>query len=170
MNASKGNEFDTSWDEPYRDKLEWDSIYWGSHCVDCYPGSCPMKVHVRDGKVVREEQAGSFNTIEVGVPDFNPMGCQKGACWSQSLYGPDRLLYPLKRAGERGEGKWQRVTWDDALTEGLERCQRDRTGHGEMDRFCRWLRPYQPYAGRVATGARVPLDALRSPVRSWGRT
>ncbi|MDK1023797.1 MAG: molybdopterin-dependent oxidoreductase [Gammaproteobacteria bacterium] len=106
-----------NWRDLYRKKLEWDEVYWGSHCVDCYPGSCPMKVYVKDGVVVREEQAGRFATIEEGVPDFNPMGCQKGACWSQSLYGPDRLLYPLKRAGERGEGKWNRVSWDDALND-----------------------------------------------------
>lgn len=105
------------WQDLYRDKWQWDSVFWGSHCVDCYPGSCPLRVYVRDGVVWREEQAGSFRTIEEGVPDFNPMGCQKGACWSQSLYGPDRLLYPLKRVGERGEGKWQRVSWDDALAD-----------------------------------------------------
>ncbi|MBQ76575.1 MAG: ethylbenzene dehydrogenase [Gammaproteobacteria bacterium] len=105
------------WEDIYRNKWEWDEVYWGSHCVDCYPGSCPMRVYVKDGIVWREEQAGSFDTIEENVPDFNPMGCQKGASWSQSLYGPDRLLYPLKRVGERGEGKWNRVSWDDALTD-----------------------------------------------------
>ncbi len=99
----------------YRKRWEWDAVYWGTHCVDCYPGNCPMRVYVKDGIVWREEQAGTFGTIEPGVPDFNPMGCQKGASWSQSLYGPDRLLYPLKRVGERGEGKWNRVSWDDAL-------------------------------------------------------
>jgi len=67
--------------------------------------------------VWREEQSATLPTIEEGVPDFNPMGCQKGASWSQSLYGPDRVLYPLKRVGERGEGKWNRITWDQALTE-----------------------------------------------------
>ncbi len=67
-----------------------------------------MRVFVRDGIVWREEQAATFDTIEEGVPDFNPMGCQKGAAWSQLLYGPDRLLYPLKRVGERGEGRWNR--------------------------------------------------------------
>jgi|TARA_B100000315_G_scaffold46752_1_gene41542 DMSO reductase family type II enzyme molybdopterin subunit len=103
--------------DQYRDKLQYDEVYWGTHCVDCYPGSCPMKVYVKDGVVVREEQAGPFGTIEPGVPDFNPMGCQKGASWSRSLYGPDRLQYPIKRAGERGEGKWTRVSWDEALTD-----------------------------------------------------
>jgi len=73
------------WGDLYREKLKYDDVYWGTHCVDCYPGSCPMKVYVRDGVVVREEQAGPFGTIEPGVPDFNPMGCQKGTSWSQSL-------------------------------------------------------------------------------------
>jgi DMSO reductase family type II enzyme molybdopterin subunit len=105
------------WRDVYRNRWKWDGVYWGTHCVDCYPGSCPLRVYVRNGQVWREEQAGSFRTIEEGVPDFNPMGCQKGASWSQSLYGPDRLLYPLKRVGERGEGKWNRVSWDEALTD-----------------------------------------------------
>ncbi|KKL19023.1 hypothetical protein LCGC14_2469660, partial [marine sediment metagenome] len=48
---------------------------------------------------------------------MNPMGCQKGAAWSRLLYSPERVLHPLKRAGKRGEGKWQRVSWDQALTE-----------------------------------------------------
>ena len=103
--------------DPYRKKWEWDSVHWGTHCVDCYPGDCPVRVYVKDGKVVREEQSGTIATVEEGVPDFNPMGCQKGASWSQSLYGPDRVDYPLKRAGERGEGKWDRITWDQALSE-----------------------------------------------------
>ncbi|MBK9342583.1 MAG: molybdopterin-dependent oxidoreductase [Dehalococcoidia bacterium] len=102
---------------PYRDRQEWDSVHWGTHCVDCYPGNCPIRVYVKDGKVVREEQSGTIATVEEGVPDFNPMGCQKGASWSKSLYGPDRVQYPLKRAGERGEGKWERISWDQALTE-----------------------------------------------------
>jgi ethylbenzene hydroxylase subunit alpha/complex iron-sulfur molybdoenzyme family reductase subunit alpha len=33
------------------------------------------------------------------------------------MYGEERVKYPLKRTGERGEGKWKRITWDEALTE-----------------------------------------------------
>ncbi len=101
----------------YRQRWRWDSVAWGSHCVDCYPSNCPYRVFVRDGKVVREEQSGTFSTIEPGVPDMNPAGCQKGAMWSQMLYGQERALYPMKRTGPRGSGKWQRVSWDQALTE-----------------------------------------------------
>ncbi len=101
----------------YRDRWKWDKVTWGSHSVDCYPGGCPFRVYVRDGKIVREEQAGAFPLIQKGVPDMNPMGCQKGACWGYIHYGPDRVTQPLKRIGERGEGKFKPVSWDEALTD-----------------------------------------------------
>jgi DMSO reductase family type II enzyme molybdopterin subunit len=85
--------------------------------MGCYPGNCPYRVYVKDGKVLFEEQAGSFPIIEKGVPDMNPAGCQKGCSWGEFLYGEERLLHPLRRAGERGSGKWERITWDEALTE-----------------------------------------------------
>jgi DMSO reductase family type II enzyme molybdopterin subunit len=72
---------------------------------------------VKDGKILREEQAGVFPEIEPGIPDMNPMGCQKGACWSHCHYSPDRVTHPLKRAGKRGEGKFEQVSWDEALTD-----------------------------------------------------
>src|SRR3990172_3263964 len=101
----------------YRQQWRWDRVAWGSHCVDCYPGNCPMRVYLKDGTIWHEEAAGAFPVIEEGVPDMNPMGCQKGVAWSQLLHAKERVLYPLKRAGERGQGKWKRVSWDQALTE-----------------------------------------------------
>ncbi len=100
-----------------RSRWAWDKVGWGTHCVDCYPGNCPFRVYVTDGKVVREEAAATFSVVEDGVPDFNPMGCNKGASWSQQLYQADRVLHPLKRVGERGEGKWEQISWDQALDE-----------------------------------------------------
>jgi len=103
------------WAEAYRNKWTWDKVTWGSHSVDCYPGGCPWRVYTKDGKVIREEQAGTFAPVQAGVPDMNPMGCQKGACWSDLLDAPDRITQPLKRIGERGEGKFKPVSWDEAL-------------------------------------------------------
>jgi DMSO reductase family type II enzyme molybdopterin subunit len=104
-----------AWADRYRDRWKWDKVTWGCHCVDCYPSNCPYRVYVKDGRVVREEQAGSFETIEPGVPDMNPAGCQKGAAWSEMLYGKERVLHPLRRTGERGAGRFERISWDEAL-------------------------------------------------------
>ncbi len=105
------------WADQYRERWTWDDVTFGSHSVDCYPGGCSWRVFTKDGKIVREEQAGLSVPVEPGIPDMNPMGCQKGACWSHCHYSPDRVTKPLKRAGERGEGKWEEVSWDEALTD-----------------------------------------------------
>ena len=103
--------------ERYRDRCRFDKVTWGSHSVDCYPGGCPFHVFVRDGKIVREEQSGTLPVIQQGVPDMNPMGCNKGVCWGNLHYAPDRVTRPMKRVGERGEGKFVPVSWDEALTD-----------------------------------------------------
>jgi DMSO reductase family type II enzyme molybdopterin subunit len=105
------------WEDAYRERWRWDKAVWATHCVDCYPGACPFRVYVKDGRAVAEEQAGTFPVIEKGVPDMNPMGCQKGAAWSHLLHSRERVLHPLKRAGQRGEGRWQQISWDQAVTE-----------------------------------------------------
>ena len=69
----------TSREDLYRQRWQWDRVVWGTHCVDCYPGNCPYRVYIKDGLVLHEEQAATYTTIEEGVPDMNPMGCQKGA-------------------------------------------------------------------------------------------
>jgi DMSO reductase family type II enzyme molybdopterin subunit len=104
-------------EDTYRNLWKWDKVTWGCHAVDCYPGGCPWRVYSRNGRIVREEQAAIFPTIEQGVPDMNPMGCQKGAGWSQQHYNEERVLYPMKRAGRRGEGRWQRVSWETAFSD-----------------------------------------------------
>ena len=62
--------------------------------------------------------------------------CAKGAAGINQLYDPDRVLYPMKRAGKRGEGKWQRISWDEALTEVTNRLKKLRDdGHPEKFMF-----------------------------------
>jgi len=65
--------------------------------------------HVRDGKLVKVEPA------DYPDPRYNNRICLKGLTAVERVYHPDRLKYPLRRAGERGGGKWERVSWDDAL-------------------------------------------------------
>ncbi len=105
------------WQDLYRERWSWDRVVKGSHgWVNCR-SACNWDLFVKDGVVVREEQVANYQASEPGVPDFNPRGCQKGGCYTDVMYGPTRLTVPLKREGERGGGRWQRISWDQALRE-----------------------------------------------------
>jgi DMSO reductase family type II enzyme molybdopterin subunit len=106
------------WRDVYRERWRWDKVVRSSHWVNCwYQAHCAWNVYVKDGMVWREEQAADYPQVRPDVPDFNPRGCQKGACYSERMYDPSRVRYPLKRVGERGAGNWKRVSWDEALDE-----------------------------------------------------
>ncbi len=98
---------------------EWDRVVKASHLNSCaWQQHCAFNVYVKDGVVLREEQVGTYPPRnDPSIPDLNPRGCQKGVCHSHRMYDATRLKYPLKRAGARGDGKWQRISWDQALTE-----------------------------------------------------
>jgi DMSO reductase family type II enzyme molybdopterin subunit len=106
------------WRDVYHERWVWDRVARSTHFVNCwYQAHCAWNVYVKDGMVWREEQAGDYPQVRPDVPDFNPRGCQKGGCFSERMYDPNRVRYPLKRVGERGSGKWKRISWDEALTE-----------------------------------------------------
>ncbi|MFQ5850609.1 MAG: molybdopterin-dependent oxidoreductase [Candidatus Binatia bacterium] len=98
---------------------EWDRVVKGSHPTNCwYQRACNFNLYVKDGVVLREEQVANYPAPnDPRVPDPNPRGCQKGVCYVHRMYDPTRIKYPLKRLGARGEGRWQRVSWEKALTE-----------------------------------------------------
>lgn len=104
------------WEEVYRNEYSHDVVGYAAHCVNCH-GNCAFKIIAKDGIVLREEQLARYPQIASDIPDTNPRGCQKGAIHSQAMYDPDRIRYPMKRVGERGEGKWQRISWDQATEE-----------------------------------------------------
>jgi len=87
------------------------------HCVNCQ-GNCAWEVWTdAAGRVTRENQSASYPAIAADIPDANPRGCNKGVQHSQVMYQADRLLHPMRRAGKRGEGKWKRISWDEAIDE-----------------------------------------------------
>ncbi|MDZ7850520.1 MAG: molybdopterin-dependent oxidoreductase [Halodesulfurarchaeum sp.] len=102
------------WEDLYREDWDWDSISRSTHSVNC-TGSCSWDVYVKNGQVWREEQAADYPRFDLDVPDPNPRGCNKGACYKNYVHGAQRVTHPLKRTGERGEGKWQQLSWDEAL-------------------------------------------------------
>ena len=70
-------------------------------------------------------QDGRVRKIEGNPLDPNTQGrtCSKANGMLAYTYYPERLVYPLKRVGKRGEGKWKRITWDEALDEIASRMQ-----------------------------------------------
>jgi anaerobic selenocysteine-containing dehydrogenase len=59
-------------------------------------------------------------------PGSRGRNCAKGPATHNQIYDPERILYPLKRVGERGAGKWKRVSWDEALDDIAERMRASR--------------------------------------------
>jgi len=77
-------------------------------CHDC-GGRCVLRAHVKDGKIIR------FETDNDEEPQIR--ACLRGRAYRQRVYNPNRIKYPLRRVGERGEGKFERISWDEALEE-----------------------------------------------------
>ena len=88
---------------------------------------CGIVGHVKDGRLLK---------IEGNPNDPNSRGrlCARGHAGLNHLYHPERLLYPLKRMGARGEGKWKRITWDEALDEVASRLKAVRES-GQPEEF-----------------------------------
>jgi len=88
-----------------------DDIRWvKTHCARMDHGGCSLLVGVKNNRIVsvRGDPDGFLNKGYV---------CAKGLASPDRLTHPDRLRYPLKRAGRKGEGKWERVSWPDAINE-----------------------------------------------------
>ena len=93
-----------------------------SCCYFCHQ-NCGVLAYVKDGKVIAIEGDPDFATNSGGL-------CCRGNIALEHIDHPDRVNYPQKRVGGRGEGKWERVTWDQALTEIAEKLEEIKTKHG----------------------------------------
>jgi len=108
------------WREIYQADWHWDAIACGTHTSANCISACAWNLYVRDGFVWREEQSSPYAATNDTVPDTNPRGCQKGACYSDLSTGPSRITHPLRRVGPRGSGRFKRISWDEALDEVAE--------------------------------------------------
>ncbi len=86
-------------------------------------GGCGVKVYIKDGKVIKVEG-------DEDHPYLQGRLCPRALALTQYIYHPDRLRYPLKRTGQRGEGKWQRITWDEAFNICVSRMQEIKEKYG----------------------------------------
>ena len=96
----------------------------GACAHDC-PDTCAMLVTVENGVATKVR----------GDPDhpFTAGGlCVKVNDYTHHTYSPDRVLYPLRRVGPKGEGRFERISWDDALDEIADRFQSISTEYGSQ--------------------------------------
>ncbi len=90
-------------------------------CHDC-GGRCVLKAHVKDGRIIRlESDTGRTPQIRA---------CLRGRAYRQRLYSPHRLKHPLRRIGQRGQGKFERISWDEALDTVAEQLKRIKDTYG----------------------------------------
>jgi len=113
---------------------------------DC-GGRCILKAHVAGGKVTRIE------TDDDEEPQLR--ACARGRAYRQRLYSPDRLKYPLKRTGARGEGRFKRISWDEAVEGVAAELQRIKQRYGNKAIL------YIAYSGNTGTFLHSQLSMFR---------
>ena len=108
--------------EKWDDWVEWDAKAWPRRvarrytlvptvCFNC-ESACGLLAYVdRETLGIKKFEGNPAH------PGSRGRNCAKGPATINQVYDPERILYPLKRVGARGEGKWQRVSWDEALAD-----------------------------------------------------
>ena len=94
-------------------------------------GRCLIYAHVKDGEITK---LTTENPAE--IKDRVPLcACAKGLNYHKTFLGSDRLLYPMKRVGERGEGKFERISWEEAVDTIAAQWKRIRDTYGPGSRY-----------------------------------
>jgi molybdopterin-containing oxidoreductase family molybdopterin binding subunit len=133
---------------------------WGDHDY------CALKTIVKDGKIIRAEK-----TVYPNQKLAKGHICQKGLESISQPYNKDRLLYPQKRAGKRGEGKWERISWDQAMDEIASKLLAIRKQYGaEALSFWNFIAGVPPMfgVGQLLASRFMSLWGATDPLQSYG--
>jgi anaerobic selenocysteine-containing dehydrogenase len=96
-------------------------------CRNC-TAECGVLAHVKDGRVIKLEGNPEFTRSEGAL-------CVKGLSGIQALYNPNRNKYPMQRVGARGENKWKRVSWEEAIDKIARKLMEFREKYGAESVF-----------------------------------
>jgi anaerobic selenocysteine-containing dehydrogenase len=113
--------------------------------LDC-PDACSLAVTVQHGKVLALD--GSHRN-----PVTEGFICAKVRKFGERVYGPDRVLYPAVRKGRKGEGRFKRASWDEALALIISKFEQAKAAHGGAS-----ILPYS-YGGSNGLLTQDNLDA-----------
>jgi len=115
---------------------------------DC-PSACALEVELLDEHTIGRVRGSKDNSYTLGVI------CEKVGRYAERIHHPDRLLHPLKRKGAKGDGQWQRLSWDDAMGEVAEAFLKAEERYGALSVW-----PYY-YAGTMGLVMRDGINRLR---------
>jgi anaerobic selenocysteine-containing dehydrogenase len=124
-----------------------------SACPHDCPSACALEVDVLPGNRIGRVSGAADNSYTAGVV------CAKVARYAERVHHPDRLLTPLRRAGRKGEGRFEPIGWDDALDEIAEKFAAATQRHGSQTVW-----PYHS-GGNMGIVQRWGLDRLRHVMR-----
>ena len=119
-------------------------------CLNNCGGRCLLHAHVRDGEIVRI----TTDTPAAAGESVPLTACAKGLNCHKTFLNGDRILTPMKRVGERGEGKFIPISWDEAVNTVAWEWTRIRDTYGPASRYVNY-----------ATGTSGLLDATRMAKR-----
>ena len=125
------------------------SVVRTTSAFDC-GGRCPLRVHVRAGTIRRTEG-------DDGPEPQQLRACLRCRAMRQFVYHQDRLKYPLKRIGAKGEGQFKRISWDQALDEISDALARTREVYGNAGIF---LGAHFAYTGQLHNGGAAMARVL----------
>src|SRR5207237_8809341 len=118
--------------------------------------ACALDVEVIDGRTIGRVRGSKLQTYTAGVV------CAKVARYAERIHHPDRLLYPLRRTGPKGSGKFARISWYEAVDEISDRFTR-----AEREFGAETVWPYY-YAGTMGLVMRDGINRL-AHVKKYSR-
>ena len=102
--------------------------YWKASTCGMCPAGCGIIVRTREHKANKIE-GNPLHPVNRGAL------CARGQAGLEVLYNPDRIKGPMKRVGERGEGKWEEISWDEAIKTLADKL-REIKANGGGDNIC----------------------------------
>jgi len=103
-------------------------IVRATSAFDC-GGRCPLKLHVKGNRIIRVEGD------DIQDRDEQLRTCLRCRAYRQYVHHPERLMYPLKRTGSKGEGRFERISWDEALDTFAGKLKDVKETHGNASIF-----------------------------------
>ena len=129
--------------------------------LDC-GARCLLKVHISEGRIRR------ITTDDGPLPGLR--ACPRGLAQGEVVYAPDRIRQPLKRAGDRGSGRFEPISWEEGLKVVSREIERVREQWGPHSIFLAdFYGSMSPLHGTLRTGRRF-FNLLGGCTTFWGNT